>query len=881
MKWIPALLFIVLALLSPSAAGASKTASIVPVADMISDDDARLALARILSYNDATLKDSLAEYTILVKQLPGNADVAVEAAGVLTRLKMFPEAVSVLGGIYQKYPRDSRIVTSLADLECGLGHARTCRDLYLKALDLPGVEPGLKLKFADRMNTWGDFYKAESIYRERLRDVPDDPDLLLKLAGTLAGSQRYEEAAEIYGKLMHAGPGNAPVLLGLAVTKLWEKDGASSERYSRAAMTADSTDTQAPLILAESYIIRGEYHKARSVYEEIAARRGASPDMLVNIGITYMKEGNAPEASRYFKKAAETGEESISAQFYAGWPDAVGSPEFAGTILGDGRWSAPDFAQWAALYSSQGDYARAVQFFDAALKKDPLYFPASIGRAEALGSDRQYDRSADSYRDLSRDFPEDSKIMTGHARVLSWARRYGESAELYKRIIALNPSDPVPRRELARTYMWAKEPARAMDAYDGAIAQFSGTKHRDITEKADEFSAGQRIQRSLTLERDAKRLAYEKRFARSLPVYETLIKENPGNEEALFDEAQVACALGLCSMEGKIYDRLLTLDPMHSLARESREWQRSRANPSTRLDYSYWNEEGRGDLARITRNRFDASVDVPVQCQYRVFLKAHRWLEQPDFDRQTYGATGFSLGFGGTFSPVLSGEFSWTHKRYDSASLGNKETGYGTLWYTANDRLKLGAGYARTDELYNYFGINQGVQADRYWIGFKSDITRKLEISGRGEYINYTDSNSGVFFGLTTGYALTDHPRIFKISAAGEYRNTRYDNEYIYTGSDLTNIIHPYWAPRDYFAASIIFEWQHDLAKLFVCGTGQHYYDIKVSFGTDTENNPYAKLEGEWNFEFVKHWLVGLKGMVHTSPEWNATGAWAFVRYRF
>jgi len=183
--------------------------------------------------------------------------------------------------------------------------------------------------------------------------------------------------------------------------------------------------------------------------------------------------------------------------------------------------------------------------------------------------------------------------------------------------------------------------------------------------------------------------------------------------------------------------------------------------------------------------------------------------------------------------------------------------------------------------LYNYFGIEEGIQADRLWAGFQSDITRRLDVGGKAEYIRYTDSNSGTFLGLSAGYAATDHPRIFKISASGEFRNTRHDNEYVYQNGLLTNIVHPYWAPRDYAAASIIFEWYHDLSRLFFCGAEQHFYDLKASFGTDSENNPYAKMEGEWNYEFARHWLVGIKGMVHSSPQWNATGAWAQLRYRF
>ncbi len=299
------------------------------------------------------------------------------------------------------------------------------------------------------------------------------------------------------------------------------------------------------------------------------------------------------------------------------------------------------------------------------------------------------------------------------------------------------------------------------------------------------------------------------------------------------------------------------------------------------FDYSYWNEEGRGDLARITRNRFDLAFDLPIDCQYHITLKVHRWLEHPDYTNRTYGANGFSLGFSGVFNPYVKGEASWTHKVYDSGYFAAKDTGYASLWLNIVDRFRLGAGYARTDELYNYFGIDQGVQADRVWVSLHGDITRRFEIDAKAEYINYTDSNSGSFFGMSAGYAFTDHPGIFKITLSGETRNTRNDNEYIYINGFLADIIHPYWAPRDYLAGSVIFEWRHDLSRQFMCGAEQHYYGIRASFGTDSENNPYAKLEGEWSYEFKKNWALGIKGMVHSSPEWNATGAWALLRYRF
>ncbi len=883
MKRVILLSVLAVALLVAAPCGAERKVTIVPPEGRVSDREARQALARILSYDDATLRESLAEYRALLALAPGDPVIETETAQVLLRLRMDAEAAALLRGLYARNPGDSTVAASLADIECSRGHALPCRNLYLDALRTSAGRPDLTLRFADNMNMWGDFVRAGSLYRKHLAVNPGDRDVALRLANTLASSERYEEAEGVCRDLMLTRK-DAATLTTLASTRLLAKDFPAAEGYAREALSAGTDNREASRVLGEALMSEGRYPEARSLYEGSTGRPGEAAAARVNIGRTYLGEKNAAEARRYFEEvlAAEPG--NISARFYANWPDTVRSGAFLSSIVDDTALSAAGLSRWADLYLSHGLFPEAIACLKETLHRDPAFFPASISLAQALGSDKQYEASIRLYRELAAQFPDSSKILTGLARVLAWSRHYDESIALYRKIIALDPTDPVPRKEMARTAMWAKRPELAMETYDAALSA-SGEDPVRPTDRRErtggEIRARERIVRSIVLEKEAKKLAYEGHFARSLPVYETLARENPGNEEALFDEAQAACALGLCAREARIYERLLAIDPFHSLVGEAVERLRYRAGPSARFDYSYWNEEGRGDLARITRNRFDVTVDLPVRCQYHFFLKGHRWLDTPDFDHATYGADGMSVGFAGVFSPFVKAEGSWTHKRYDSDTLGDRDTGHGTVWFDLDDRVRLGAGYARTDEIYNYFGIIQGAQADRLFVAFQSDVTRRFEVSGKAEYIGYNDSNSGSFLSLAAGYALTDHPRTFKVAASGEMRNTRHDNEYVYRNGELVDIIHPYWAPRDYLAGSVILEWRHDLSKIFICGAEQHYYDLKASFGTDSENNPYAKIEGEWNWEFLKHWLVGIKGLAHTSPKWDATGAWAWVRYRF
>jgi len=133
-------------------ANLSHVSSIVSPSNMISDFDARLAIARNLSYNNKTLNNAVDEYNILIKENPDNPELLAEAA----------------------------------DIEAQLGHVKQCRDLYSKALDMTNHNETFLLRFADCMNSWGDFYRSEKIYRNYIKNHPEAYDTVLKLASTLA-----------------------------------------------------------------------------------------------------------------------------------------------------------------------------------------------------------------------------------------------------------------------------------------------------------------------------------------------------------------------------------------------------------------------------------------------------------------------------------------------------------------------------------------------------------------------------------------------------------------------------------------------------------------------------------------------------------------------
>ncbi|MBW2708363.1 MAG: tetratricopeptide repeat protein [Deltaproteobacteria bacterium] len=931
---------ICLCLMFPSNASAlqaqNPSETVIPEKHWITDFEARLALARILAYDDHTLNESLKEYRIILKQKPDNRVVRLEMARVLIRKGDATEALSILKSIQMMRPHDPETLVALADLEASLGHAARSRDLYMDAIRVSDQPEIMKLKFAERMNLWGDFYQAEAIYRAYLKTHPDKRAVALPLAAVLRSSERYGEAEGIYKLLLAESPDSREVLMGLARLKFLEKDFGAAGKFVDRVLKLDPDAPDGLLLKADLLFLQKRYDEALSLYSTLSKMSCCQVKGLIGMGKACLEQGEKDLAQTYFDKAFEIDPENMAARFYAAGTQKATSEDFVNALLEEKPLSPMILDEWAKLYATHGFNKIAIKCYEASLKMDPAYFPSQIGIAEILAIDHQYEPAIKRFETLAQAFPDNRKILIEWARALGWGRRYDESIALYDKIYGIAPSDPVPQMEKARTAVWAKEMDVASAAYEGlltppvdrALARSlrpvaEASKNPGLIAAVDKLADGAEegsifqgveafreafeklrptltsdtnkqidailirwypsfaIQKTAYLENNGKRLVWDKRFTRAMDAYEDLLDFTPGNEEAIFDYAQIECALGLCDRETETYRKLLNMDKHHNLAGKALERAKIRRNPSLKSGQIYWAERGRHGLTEIDRYRTDLGVDVPIGCRFHLKLTGHHWIENPSFTDESYGANGFTLGGSGTLNDYIRGEAGWTRKIYQDHEFENTDTGYAHLWFNLRDYVEIGLGYDRTDELYNYFGIRQRIQASSWWMSIDSDITRRLEVTGQAKYLRYNDDNDAQCYLLGAGYSFTDHPRIFKVSLAGEYRNTQNHDVYQYEDGQLVNIIHPYWTPQDYYAGGVTAEWYHDLSTLLFCGSQRHFYDLALTLGTDTESNPSVELRGEWHYEFFNHWTLNITGLIHRSQLWDAEGMWADIRYQF
>lgn len=819
-------------------------------------------------------------------------------------------------------PDNPQALAELADVETALGHAASARSLYEKALALPGG-PDLLPRYAQAMSLWGAFGRGIAIQRQQV--AAGKTEARLPLAETYRAAQRVNEAEGVLRGLMLEG--TAPqARLALARLKLGQEDSGAALEALAPLLDATPPLSESPKALA---LAARAQQKLGNLAEALRLLSLLPPDQEPALrGRLLLAAGLKDEAAVVLAKAGKAAPRDVEIAFAA-----LGEqPANLDALTAPGARTPAELTAWAALLAESGQREPALRCLRAALAADAQYFPARMALAETLAADRQYAQALAELDALAAAFPDSSKALLTRARVLSWDKRYAEAQEAYAELAKADPTDPVPVREAARVHFWAKERDQALVSYaslrsppvDVTLAGKLGTIV-DVTKDSqlgdiaasmtaaaaqgseyrryERLSLGQeqefssesapavnraladllpayRIQKGASLEARAKDLSFNRRFSQSLPVYGELLDFEPGNQEVRFDQAQSACALGLCSAERAAYTRLLQIDPLHTLAGTALERLDRRTSPSLSLRQNIWHEAGRGELARMLRLRTDLGLSVPVADDFRLGLTQQRWEESPR-GGPSYEALGQTLSLEGVFSPTLRGAASWTNKRYTTSRVGNVDTGRARLEFNLDDVARLGLGYERAEELANEYALRQRSLSDSLWLDLALAPARDWEITAEVRGKNYSDGNVGDMQKLAVGYAFTDHPRQLKAILSGERRNTDKKSLEVYTGATLTDIRRPYWTPQDYTAAAFTLDWRQDLAKLFFCGAPQHYYGLRATAGTDSENNPSVRFEAEWKLEFAERFSLEAKGLIHRSPQWDAEGLWLGLGFGF
>lgn len=933
------ILFLALAfVVIPYASCLEAAGSLVPAGQWISDTETRLTLAWLLSLEDdaGSLREADSLLTKVREDEPGNTRALITHVPVLLKLGRTREALELAAYVSGLEPENQSAQLLLADVHSELGHFGKCREIYRSLLEQNAGDSEFIKRYTDRLNLWGEFYTVEKFYRAQFDRDPEDKETQLRLARVLYAQQRYEEALAQLRPLesdleVEARNHSREAALLIADVRTAQKEYNKAIATLTKVLEQNPAFYQAALAKGDVLLLEGKPEQAATIFFELTQKKPPSSLMSrawLGYGQALLKQGDTNEAFAALRRAAELSPNAPLPKLYlllAQGTEPSSLPGKAGEKL-----SPKTLVSWAGALAQINEREAAVACNELALQKDPKYFPARIGLARTLATLNRFQQALAGLEELRKEFPESDTLLLDQARVHAWAKQYDRSLDLYAQLHRRNPEDPVPRREAARTAYWGKmpytggvaysnlytpevddslisteasvpeqvaslfhtesdtlfgefsehPPYEAYEALQRALPTLQGALKEEAQAALEEAAPEYRLQKGAYLEHASKHRVWNRRFIPAMRSLEELIEHEPGNEEALFDLAQAQCSLGLCGREKRTYERLLHISPTHNLAGYALERHRIRSNPAVGTRFQIWDEEGYGDLAQVTRAETELRIEIPVTCQTRVSVGSHGFLDHPKRRGKTRRAYGQSVAFSSIVNEYVGVSGELMAKWYDGAPDSTLTGRVGTS-LNIEDFVRLEFGYRRSEQFANAFAMDDDIEADRVSAKASSLLVRRLEVSLGYEHVFFTDDNDMRVVTAGSKVLLSDHPRTLSLQLDLEHRHTSEENIFIYTGPVLTNIVHPYWAPRHYLSAGATLEWRHDISEFFFCGSQQHYYDLKYSMGTDTDNNPYIRAAAAWHWEFLEHWIWDIEAMVHHSDQWKARFLSAGLSYRF
>ena len=785
----------------------------------------------------------------------------------------------------------------------------------------------------------GYFKQGIALCKELIHEDPTSVELYLLLAQLFTQAERFAEAEETCKLLHHKFPDNPLVVKKLLEIYVQENN------YPKvldciANLLTDNEHVNEELLFLKANILYDslDLQGALKVYDSLRNTPFQSK-LLIGKGKTLLAQGKTDAAKQLFQEAFTRFPDEIEPQFYHA---VICTPDR--DTLSELLKNCKDpyvLLEWSRLYKERKKAKPAMMLAELAATLNPEFITARDDMVGFYGTMRDEKRGIPAVQALIQEFPHNDKFILQKARIYSYCSLYMDALESYTAIIALDPENPVPQLDRARSAFWGKNVMTGEKLYQrmlyptvdqdlqaalGPLSDKCGLKKKENIEPLipvafksrtliytdyerliDSFEtlplsieekekvneillqlwAKYRIQKAVYLEIYAKILFWNNRYLEATVAYKELMQMQPGNREAIFDYSLVRCHLGICTDSLQTVNRLLHIDPIHTEATQMHLRETVNGHPAIACRYQYWRERGFGDVSAMKRWDKSFTATLPVNCRHQFYArKTYRKEKSLLFNTTTYSSHLETVGYKALLTDHFSTNLEYAQKTYERR-FKKRFIGLAELYWRTCDYLTLGAGYEKTNELYNYFGFKQGVQSKRRRFSLDSYITKYLLVHAGSENIRYSDNNRQRFYNAEIGYQFLEEPFSFYVYLNGEHRNTAKISRDIVAPigtqneGNVLNQRHPYWTPQHYRAGRIRLRFLKHLIEPVYCANLERFFDINVTYKKDNDHESGYEFDGIFHYDITNRLRFELRGVRYSYDNWKAHGWWVTLEYHF
>ncbi|MDR0578155.1 MAG: PEP-CTERM system TPR-repeat protein PrsT [Candidatus Accumulibacter sp.] len=519
------------------------------------------------------------------------------------RIKVFNRdaggAVALLDAALAKNPGFYEASQLKGDILAVSGKTGEAMEIYRKVLELrPDYLPAHVSLIARQMEA-GKLDEAARSFEEMRRIAPTNPQTTYMRAELLYRQKQFTEARETVQRFLQVIPDSVPGQQLAGAIEFELKSYANAERYLQAVLPKLSRTSIARRLLIATHLRNGQPEKALVALQPVLDEIEDNSNMLALAGEVFMQNGDAEKAGRYFEKAAaldpankgkqtavalsrlasgqtETAyrelerisatDTSIRADMVLiasqlrgrKFDQALKSIDALERKRADDPLMAPliDNLRGTALLGGR-DVKGARTNFEAALQKNPEYFPAVANLAMLDLANKKPEEAKKRFEDVLARNPKSSVALLSLAELEG---RTGGKAEdiqaLVDRAVAANPGDIASRLAQINFHLATRDARKAVAAAQDALAAIPDNPLLMDAEGKAQQAAGN--------------------YNQALSIYGRLSEKNPGavqpylrmadihvaanNKEAAMQSLRKAVSIKPDSIEAQRGTILLDLD---------------------------------------------------------------------------------------------------------------------------------------------------------------------------------------------------------------------------------------------------------------------------------------------------------------------------------
>jgi protein O-GlcNAc transferase len=276
---------------------------------------------------------------------------------------------------------------------------------------------------ASQAHQQGQLQIAENLYREIIKQFPQQPDVLHLLGVCCSQQGKHNEAIGFIQEAIRLNP--HPMYFNNLGESLKRQESFEQAISSfKEAINLAPNFAEAYFNMANVFLIQGNNSEAEFNYQQTLKINPNHPRACFNLGNIMLGKNDFNQAASYYQKAIDLNPRFAEAHNNLG-------------IALENR-STPDKKQ--AIYH----YQQAIQ-----LKAD--FLPPLLSLAKLLLEIADYNAAISAYENIARVSPNDPDIYNNLAFIFSKQEKWQEAVKCYQKAIGLKPDFSLAYRNLAKT----------------------------------------------------------------------------------------------------------------------------------------------------------------------------------------------------------------------------------------------------------------------------------------------------------------------------------------------------------------------------------------------------------------------------------------------